>query len=258
MKGAAMDNEQRRDLIFNLLEDRGEMSVTELAQYFKVTETTIRRDLLRMEANQEIIRRRGYAFLPNGGHAIGIRRPNTFREEKQRIARKAFELCANVNSLALDSGTTVAELVHLLTEDHTNHKYEMVTCSLTVAYETCKYYHTYVPGGMVYPDEFSVCGFQMVDFFKNITADIAFLGSTGIYQTEGLTISYLPMVDIKRSLMKCASRTVVLVDSSKFSTRGLYTYSKYSEIDTLITVKTKDNEEALKRIEDEGVEIILA
>lgn len=253
-----MDNDKRRDLIFNLLEDRGEMSVAELAEYFKVTETTIRRDLSRMETNQEIIRRRGYAFLPNAGHAIGIRRPNTFKEEKQRIAKKAFELCTNVNSLALDSGTTVAELVHLLAEDHTSHKYEIVTCSLSVAYETCKYYHTYVPGGMVYPDEFSVCGLQMVDFFKNITADIAFLGSTGIYQTEGLTISYLPMVDIKRSLMKCSSKRVALVDSSKFSTRGLYTYSKYPEIDTLITVKTEGNAEALEKIANEGVEIILA
>ena len=35
---------ERQDKIFSMLESRGRMSVSDLAEYFQVTETTIRRD----------------------------------------------------------------------------------------------------------------------------------------------------------------------------------------------------------------------
>ena len=79
---------ERQDKIFSMLESRGRMSVSDLAEYFQVTETTIRRDLITMEENHQIVRRRGFAELPLQA-ASGLRRRNTFQEEKQRIARKA-------------------------------------------------------------------------------------------------------------------------------------------------------------------------
>ena len=101
---------ERQDKIFSMLESRGRMSVSDLAEYFQVTETTIRRDLITMEENHQIVRRRGFAELPLQA-ASGLRRRNTFQEEKQRIARKAMELISYGTTLALDSGTSVAELV---------------------------------------------------------------------------------------------------------------------------------------------------
>ena len=99
---------ERQDKIFSMLESRGKMSVSDLAEYFQVTETTIRRDLITMEENQQIVRRRGFAELPLQFNS-GLRRRNTFQEEKQRIARKAVELINYGTTLALDSGTSVAE-----------------------------------------------------------------------------------------------------------------------------------------------------
>ena len=53
-----MSNNSRQDKIFNLLETEERMSVSDLAAFFHVTETTIRRDLNVMEANKQIVRRR--------------------------------------------------------------------------------------------------------------------------------------------------------------------------------------------------------
>ncbi len=253
-----MSNISRRDQIFNLLEIQEQMSVSELANYFNVTETTIRRDLIQMEIRGEIIRKRGYAILPDQGHNLAIRRRNTFLEEKQRIAAKAIELCRNVHSAALDSGTTVTELVRLLLKQRNERKMELITCSLSIAYETCKYFHTYVPGGLVFPDEISVGGSSMSNYFQGVTTDIAFLGSTGIASTPGLTVSYLPMLDVKRALIASAIKKVALLDSSKFSTRGIYTFCKFDELDILITVRTEQNARALDEIAKHNVEIILA
>lgn len=253
-----MDNMQRRDQIFLLLESHEQMSVEELAARFNVTETTIRRDLIVMEEKKQIVRKRGYAMIPNSGYSMAIRRRNINQDEKKRIAVKAFEICRNANSIALDSGTTISELVHLLIDHRNEFRPEIVTCSLTTAYNTCQYFHTSIPGGLVFPDEVSCAGPFMSDFFNNITTDVVFLGSTGVSNTRGLTGSYQPMLDVKRSLMKCASRRVGLIDSSKFYTRGVYTFCTFTELDVLITVRTEQNAKALDEIEKHNVQIILA
>ena len=54
-----MGNSYRIDRIYNLLLQRNSATVKELAQYFHVTPTTIRRDLLELEDRKLIFRRRG-------------------------------------------------------------------------------------------------------------------------------------------------------------------------------------------------------
>ena len=65
------------------------------------------------------------------------------------------------------------------------------------------------------------------------------------------------MLDVKHALMKCAAKRVALADCSKFTTRGLYTFCKYEELDVLITVQTEQNARALDEIAKK-TEIILA
>ena len=66
------------------------------------------------------------------------------------------------------------------------------------------------------------------------------------------------MLDVKRSLMMCASRRVGLLDSSKFFTRGVYTFCTFDELDMLVTVRTEQNAWALDEIEKHNVKIVLA
>ncbi|MDD3411377.1 MAG: DeoR/GlpR family DNA-binding transcription regulator [Eubacteriales bacterium] len=253
-----MVNSARQDQIFTLLENHEKMSVEELANHFHVTETTIRRDLISMEEKQQIIGKRGYAILPDRSYGQQTRRRNTHQEEKARIAAKAFELFSGVHSMALDSGTTIGELVRHLVDQHSELQLQLVTCSLLTAYDTCRYFNTSIPGGIVFPDETSCGGPYMSDFFSNVTTDVAFLGSTGIANTPGLTVSYPPMLDVKRAMMACATKRVGLLDSSKFLTRGIYTFCTFDELDVLITVKTEENARALDEIAKHNVEIVLA
>lgn len=253
-----MSSNSRQDKIFNLLESVERMSVTDLADFFHVTETTIRRDLNAMEANNQIVRRRGYAELPDRGYGMVLRRRNTFQDEKRRIAKKAASMLRYGSTLALDSGTTIAELVHVMAEDCSNLSLDIVTCSLNTAYETCRHFRTSIPGGSIFADELSITGLSATRFFENVNVDIAFLGSTGISGTQGLTVSYPLILDIKQAIMSCAAKKVALLDSSKFVVRGIYTFCPFSELDAIITVRTEQNAELLDQISKHGVEIILA
>lgn len=133
-----------------------------------------------------------------------------------------------------------------------------MTCSLRTAYETCRYFRTSIPGGSIFADELSISGMSAIRFFENITVDIAFLGSTGISGTQGLTVSYPLILDVKQAIISCAAKKVALLDSSKFAARGIYTFCPFSELDAIITVRTEQNAEVLDQIAQQGVEIILA
>ena len=135
---------------------------------------------------------------------------------------------------------------------------DIITASIQTASETCRFFRTSMPGGYVFPDEVSIGGMSAVRFLEGVTTDIAFLGTTGICNTKGLTVSYPLMMDVKRALLSSASKKIALVDSSKFLSRGIYTYCSFRELDTLITVRTEENAPVLDEIAKQGVEIILA
>lgn len=100
-------------------------------------------------------------------------------------------------------------------------------------------------------------GVDVSEFYQNINTDIAFLGTTGINNCRGLTVSYPLQLSVKQKAAACASKRIAVLDSSKFIKRGIYVFCEFKDIDTLITVETDDNKQQLDHISRQGVEIVL-
>ena len=248
-----MGNTYRLDQIYSILLQKGSATVTDLAESFHVTPTTIRRDLLELEERKLIFRTRGSAFLlENGKYGSSI-----FQEEKRRIGAAAAKYVSNGMSVALDSGSTVATLVDYLIDDPSLFNVDFVTHSPETAIRACRRFNVSIPGGSLLPNSEFMVGIEAEEFYKKINVDIAFLGSTGVYNCTGLTVSYPLQLSVKKYSALCADKRIALLDSSKFSRRGIYTFCDFQDIDILITVQTKENEAQLSRIADQGVEIVL-
>jgi len=84
-----------------------------------------------------------------------------------------------------------------------------------------------------------------------------FLGTTGIKECNGLTVSYPLHMSVKRNIVACASKKIAVLDSSKFAGRGVFTYCDFEDLDVMITTKTDSNEEMLKEIAEKGVQLVL-
>ncbi len=248
-----MGNSYRLDQIYSILLRDKHATVEALAEQFHVTPTTIRRDLLALEDRKLIYRTRGSAFLLGDGESEA----NIFMEEKKRIAAAAAKLIQPGMSIALDSGSTVGALVNHLINDEGMYNLDFVTHSPVNALQISKRFNTSIPGGSLVPNSEFMVGLEVEEFYQKIHVDIAFLASTGVYNCSGLTVSYPLQLQVKRCSALCADRRIALLDSSKFSRRGIYVFCNFKEIDTLITVKTKENEAQIKRIEDMGVQVIL-
>lgn len=249
-----MDNSYRLDQIYKLLLSKGTASVAELADTFKVTKTTMRRDLLEMEEQGLVTRTRGYASVRSNqpNHAASL------IEDKARIAEVAVKLIRTNMSLALDAGYTVELLMERLIKEPSVSMVSILTYSLPLAIRVAPYYRVSLPSGSVYAGELTISSSNMDDQLTHINTDIAFLATNGIADCPGLTTSYQPMIPNKTALANNAAMRVGLADSSKYYMRGLYTYIPFERLDKLITIETADNGPQLERIAKTGVEIILA
>ena len=59
---------ERRQAIFEILKEKGSVTVVELSEKFDVSEETIRRDLIKMESSGLLYKTYGGAFINAGMH----------------------------------------------------------------------------------------------------------------------------------------------------------------------------------------------
>ena len=249
-----MSNSYRLDQIYTTLMRKGSATVDELSERFRVTPTTIRRDLLELETRRLIYRSRGAAFIVDSNDTA----PSIFAEEKKRIAAAAAKFVSNGITLSLDSGSTVREVITHLMNDERMTDLDIITHSMSAAILASKKYNVSIPGGALFKQMDTMMGLEVEEFYRKINVDIAFLGSTGVLNCSGLTLSYPIQLLVKKASAECADKRIAVLDSSKFIRRGIYVFCEWQDINTLVTVKTDENESQLDRIAKLGVDIVLA
>ncbi|WP_418138220.1 DeoR/GlpR family DNA-binding transcription regulator [Agrobacterium sp. El2ro-1b] len=112
----------------------------------------------------------------------------------------------------------------------------VVTNSLQIAdfAEDIKSWRTILPGGTVRSGHRHLGDEPGESFIKSLHADICMTGASAVTGTL-LTETSLEVASLKRAMIASARRTVLLVDSSKFTAPGFCTLSDISEIDEVIT-----------------------
>lgn len=248
-----MSNSLRLDQIYTLLLNNESATVEELAQAFRVTPTTIRRDLLVLEEQGLIYRRRGSAHIAESAE----RGVSFFLDEKKRLARKAAGYIQREMSILLDSGTSTGALVDYLLEQEPVYNVNFVTHSPNHAIRLSSKYPVSIPGGAILTDSHFIICSDIENFYHSVNVDLAILGSTGVYNCPGLTIGYPIELASKKASAQCAMRRIAILDSSKYYRRGIYVFCDFQDLDTLITVETEENRPELDRISKLGTEIIL-
>src|SRR5262249_35190896 len=110
--------EQRRRKILDLIEDRGQITVKDLAARFDVSAVTARGDVDALASGGAGVRSHGGAVRrvkDNQDYPLRLKE-TLHRAEKTKIGKAAAELVHSNEVIILDSGTTTAEIArHLKT-----------------------------------------------------------------------------------------------------------------------------------------------
>jgi DeoR/GlpR family transcriptional regulator of sugar metabolism len=245
---------QRRQLILRAVRGGRGAEVVELAQRFDVSEMTVRRDLAHLASEGKLIRVHGGAVSDRDEPPfaqIAVERLG----EKERIGRAAADLVRDGQTIMIDIGTTTLQLARQLRD----RELTVITSSLAVLeeLEPCEGVELIALGGVVRRNYRSLVGVLAEDVLRQLTADISFLGASGIRPDLSVMDSTMVEVPIKRGMIAAAERIVLLADAAKFSMGGIVRICGAEELDGLVTDAT-EAEPGVRELERAGVEVVLA
>lgn len=249
----------RGQKILERLAGRESVSVKELSELLSVTEVTIRSDLNELAKQGKIARTHGGARLveerTRQEYSFQTRK-SLNSHAKQKIGEAAAGLVASLDSIVLDSSTTVLALAHALRNKAELKEITVMPTGIWTAIELmgCRNINVLLPGGYLRHASGSIAGLPTEEFFEGLIIKRAFLGAWGISLENGLTDTHLVEVELKKRIVAKAKEIVILADGSKFYQSGLATYASFDQIVKIITDSTAPAD-VLKGIEKQGVEV---
>lgn len=251
-----MDIEERRRAIVDFLQYHPNCNVNQIIALFDVTPATVRRDLTYLEQTGEILRSHGSVHLRSSRPASDFfARNRAFSAEKKAIAKAAVQFVKPRDCIVLDSGTTayaVAEEVSKI------ENVVLITNSLSIATAKTFAHEVLLSGGVVDLDNLSLIGPDAEDFFNRISASVAFIGTTGIRDSAGPTVISPFFASIKRKMMACAEKKILIFDNSKFAPIGMVTFADFSEFDAIVVSQPITDEALLERLDRDNISVIVA
>ena len=115
-----MLTEKRYELILKLLDEQNSVTVAEIKEKLKISESTIRRDLNALDKAGKLNKVFGGAVAIEAGITTAepsvAQKKGVNKEEKQLIARYAAALITKDDFVYLDAGTTTGCMIDFITE----------------------------------------------------------------------------------------------------------------------------------------------
>ena len=249
-----MDINQRREQIKQIIQEKGEVQVSDLQAQFAVSAVTLRNDLIFLERKGVCRRLFGKVVSSEDSGGISVDYNNQKnREKKERIGRYAATLIEEGESVLFYSGTTTQQIARFIDPEIS---FIAVTNSLTIAFElrTLPKASIVILGGLMKHDLCATFGVQTIQQVKELNLDKLFISVDGIDAQMGITNTAPFESEINRVILDCAKKIIVVADSTKVGKVSFIQMGKIEQIDALITDGDADSE-AIQKLIDAGVTV---
>ncbi len=228
----------RIELIADLLDKRGKLSLTQLEEAFPtVSQMTLRRDLQQLESDGRIIRVRGGAMSVKeiqkvSGEAY-TKKTTIHTDEKREIAQKAASLIDAGCSFFVDGGTTAMYLAKELPDINCN----VFTNGIAVAMELAQKKNIVINlvGGQLMSDNLSTASPVADMYFADTNFELAIISASAFTVENGFSCGSPVEADLLKLIRNKAKSVYMMLDSSKIGKIMPYTFARMEDIDVLIT-----------------------
>jgi len=252
--------EERRSKILEYVNAHKRADISELTSLLSITPAMVRRDLAALDEQ-------GLVYRAHGG-VLRREKPSVWRtsmlqdrlavhqEEKSRIGALVAQFVHDGESIMIDGGSTTTMAARELCR---RNNLLVVTNSPTIAELLIDSNNNKVimTGGELMKETYSLVGVAAEQSLSQYRADKAIIGVSGMTAEEGCFSAIPQEAEIKRLMGKNSRETIVIADSSKFSTRALCLFCGFDKVDKLIT-DTGISKSALEIIRQQNVEVYTA
>jgi len=226
--------EARRDKILDLLSHYGELQASALAEKLGISEDTVRRDLIRLEASGRLRRVRGGAIPRSPVPLEHQARLGRMGASKSAIATAAVSLIRQDDVVGLDGGTTTLAIAQAIPPGL---RCTVVTNNLPAAMALGAHpeVDVIVLGGRLFKAAMDITGNTVCDALRTMTFDIAFIGAAAANITTGFSSLDYDEIQVKRALVQAAERSVCVISGEKMGKHSPFAYASPGEINDIIT-----------------------
>jgi DeoR family transcriptional regulator, aga operon transcriptional repressor len=249
--------EERRTQILQIVRSAGRVRVNGLARRFNTSAVTIRSDLNELHQRGLVLRSHGGAVLPDTilRESPVHERLNAHADEKRRIGAAAAALINNGETIILDSGTTTLEIARQIKKKQ---GLQIITNGVNIAAELldAREAQVFIVGGTVRGESASISGHFTEEMFEQFSADKLFLSGAGCDLDFGVSGANLEETMVNRAMIRIAREIILVADASKFSKRSMSRIAPFSQIDTVIS-NTSLDEDIQAKLRAQGCNLIL-
>ncbi len=221
--------------ILRIVRDKNVTSVKELAQNLYISESTIRRDVRKLETQGALRRRYGkVSLLEDVGKTLPVEmRMQMMPDAKKKVGRIARSLVDNGDVILIDSSSTCLHLVEELDvfEDLTVITYGLRALNLLEGMHVT----VYCLGGRLYRNSKAFVGDITEATLQRIQVDKCFFSMSGISEDGIMSDAGEAENILHRMMLKQNAKKICLVDSSKIATRSMFRIGEISDIDYIIS-----------------------
>lgn len=214
----------RASTIRQLLFDRGQSSIAEIAEAVGASEPTVRRDLLSLEADGQVLRTHGGARIAEGsGIEVAFeRREQINLPAKRAIGEAAYQMLRPETAVFLDAGTTVLQLARRLRLN--SMRLRVFTNCLPVAQVLMPIAEVSVTllGGTLRPQNASMVGILAEEALNRLWFDQVFLGAGAIGADGNIYSADEQEARLNATMLARTDVPIVLADADKFDQRLTY------------------------------------
>ena len=230
-----MNGWERKREILRLAEENGYVKVEYLARRLHISESSIRRDLLSLEANGDVRRTYGGAEPTRGGARLipYDLRAHQNEGQKRTVASLAASLVSDGDVVFLDGSTTAFYLVDHLSKLH---GVTVVTNGLSAALALSgTQVRLLSTGGRPNPDNPSaLVGPYAERLISEMHADVVFFSAQSLSLDGEITDCFEEEIALRRLMCRRASRRVFLCDGSKLGKTSPFSLCEVGDVDTVV------------------------
>lgn len=227
--------DQRKQFLIEALRRTGRLDANDIAGELGVTRETIRKDLIALE-RQGLLRRVHGGAVPVAylSYEPAVETRTAYTTEKARIAKAALHHVPSRGSVLIDAGSTTGQLVDIFPGDR---ELTVYTNALPLALGLVNrpLLTVFTLGGRVRRTTMAEVDDWACRAVAEINVDVAFVGANGISVERGLTTPDPAEAAVKRRMLACAQRRILLADHSKVGVVAGVQYAAVTDVDLLIT-----------------------
>ncbi len=247
---------QRKQLLLTRLARDGQLVAKALSEEFGTSEDTIRRDLRELAAEGRLQRVHGGALPLSAAVGDVAARAEVASDDKLRLGRAGAAMLRDGQVVILDGGTTAVQVARHLAPGL---RATIVTHSPVVAVELARHPHIEIIllGGRLFRHSMVNVGASVIEAAALLTADIYFMGVTGVHPAQGLSTGDAEEAAVKRALHRRAADTVVLASGEKLGAVSPFVVAPLRDVATLV-VASGTSPKLLRALRASGVKLQVA